>query len=267
MRQMTSWDPTSYDRYRAQRTRPVRDLMSQVPAQAPALVVDLGCGNGPTTLELAARWPDARVVGVDSSETMLEAAREADTEGRVEWVIGDLREWDPASLGQPADVMLTNSVLQWVPRHLELIGPWVEALAPGGWFAMQVPDNYDGPSHRLMREVGATHARSAELESALEVPDVGAPTTYLRLLSRLGCHADAWETTYTHVLDPEGHDEDPVLTWVRATALRPVLELLSGDEVDAFIEPYAAALREAYPRTDIGVIFPFRRVFAVGQRL
>lgn len=266
MRQSTSWDPGTYDQYRRQRTRPFHDLIGQVPCTAPALVVDLGAGNGPTTLELTKRWPDARIVGVDSSETMLEAARDADTDQRVEWVLADVRDWDPASLGQPADVIVTNSVLQWVPGHLELIGRWVDSLAVGGWFALQVPDNFDAPSHRLMREVATHHSRSAELENALEVPDVGAPATYLRLLSRLGCRADVWETTYTHVLDPEGKDDDPVVTWVRATALRPVLDLLHPGEVDSFMEPYAAALHQAYPRTDAGVLFPFRRVFAVGKK-
>ena len=267
MRETVTWDPSQYARYGAERARPFGDLLGQVHTDAPELVVDLGCGNGPATLTLAELWPQARVVGIDSSETMLEAAQELDRDGRVEWIQGDLREWDLASLGQSPDVIVTSSALQWVPRHLDLVTTWASALTPGGWFALQVPDNYDAPSHRLMRETAASHPRAQELASALDVPDVGEAATYLRVLARAGCTVSAWETTYLHALDPDGDDEDPVLTWVRGTGLRPVLDLLTDErELAAFVDPYAAALREAYPRTEVGVLFPFRRVFAVGHK-
>lgn len=267
MSQPPTWDPTTYAQFAGQRGRPFADLVAQVHTDTPALVVDLGCGDGPLTLGLADVWPDARIVGVDSSEDMLASAREQDVRGRVEWVLADLRDWDPAALGQAPDVILTNATLQWVPGHLELFDRWVAALAAGGWFALQVPGNFDAPSHRLMREVAGRHPRAEELAAALDRPYVGEPATYLRYLARLGCTVDAWETTYLHVLPDEGSGENPVLRWVRGTGLRPVLDLLVGEEERAaFLEPYEAALDEAYPRGPEGVVFPFRRVFAVAHR-
>lgn len=267
MRTTPSWDPSAYGHFADERSRPFHDLVGQVPVTDPRLVVDLGCGHGPATLSLAERWPDARVVGVDSAASMLEAARARDHDGRVEWVEADLQEWDPASLGDRPDLVVTSSTLQWVPGHLDLMGSWVEALTDDGCLALQVPGNFDAPSHRLMRETAAEHPRSAELLAALEVPASGETATYLRLLVRLGCAVDAWETTYLHVLDPAAQDPNPVLTWVSATGLRPVLDLLDDDEErESFLEAYAAALQEAYPRSSAGVIFPFRRIFAVGRR-
>lgn len=262
-----SWDPATYAQFSDERSRPFADLIGRIGAQDPGLVVDLGCGNGPATLSLAALWPAARVVGVDSSEAMLETALALDTAGRVEWVLSDLSDWDPASLGQRPDVIVTNSTLQWLPSHLALLPVWIEALADGGWFALQVPNNFDEPSHRLMREVAAQHSRAGELVAALDLPAVAEPRTYLTVLSRLGCVVDAWETTYLHILDAAGTDPNPVLSWTSGTGLRPVLDLL-GDEASraAFVTPYAAALAEAYPRTGAGVVFPFRRVFAVGHK-
>ena len=125
---------------------------------------------------------------------------------------------------------MTSSTLQWVPGHLDLLDAWVGALADGGWFALQVPGNFDAPSHRLMRETAEHHERAGELGAALDLPAVGEPATYLRYLSRLGCDVDAWETTYLHVLDPDGEDENPVLTWVAATGLRPVIDILTDDD-------------------------------------
>ena len=267
MTEHVSWDPTAYARFSSERSRPFADLVAQVPTEDPALVVDLGCGHGPATLTLARLWPEARVVGVDASEAMLEAARERDHDRRVEWVQADLREWDPASLGQAPDVIVTSSTLQWVPGHLDLLDAWVGALADRGWFALQVPGNFDAPSHRLMRETAGQHERAGELTAALDLPAVGEPATYLLYLTRLGCTVDAWETTYLHVLDPEDTEENPVLAWVAATGLRPVLDILTDEaERAAFIEPYAAQLAEAYPRTPVGVLFPFRRVFAVARK-
>lgn len=262
-----SWDPTTYARFSDERSRPFADLVGRIGAQDPALVVDLGCGNGPATLSLAALWPNARVVGVDSSEAMLETAQSLDTSGRVEWVQSDLQDWDPASLGQRPDVIVTNSTLQWLPSHLTLLPVWINALADGGWFALQVPNSFDAPSHRLMRDVAAQHSRAGELAAALDLPSVAEPRTYFTVLSRLGCLVDAWETTYLHVLDAAGEDPNPVLSWTSGTGLRPVLDLLGDDASrEAFLAPYAAALTEAYPRTAAGVVFPFRRVFAVAHK-
>ena len=236
-------------------------------ADEPALVVDLGCGHGPATLTLAQLWPQARVVGVDASEAMLEAARSLDRDERVEWVQSDLRRWDPASLGQAPDVVVTSSTLQWVPGHLDLLDAWVAALAGGGWFALQVPGNFDAPSHRLMRETAEHHERAGELTAALDLPAVGEPATYLRYLNRLGCDVDAWETTYLHVLDPDGEDDNPVLSWVTSTGLRPVLDILTEqEERDVVPRAVLRAPGGGLPAHVGGVLFPFRRVFAVARK-
>lgn len=263
----TRWDPEQYARFADHRARPFVDLLSRVGAGRPRLVVDLGCGNGPLTLSLARRWPDARVVGVDSSPQMLDAARSLDRERRVEWVEADLATWDLASLGAAADVVVTNATLQWLPQHLPLVGRWAGALVPGGWFAMQVPDNFGAPSHRLMRETAADHPARERLREPLRRAAVADIARYMEVLDRAGCDVDAWITEYQHVLDPLAEQENPVLEWVRGTGLRPVLETLTDPaERDAFLADYGSRLHTAYPRSAIGVVLPFRRLFAVGRR-
>ncbi len=261
------WDPAQYARFADHRSRPFVDLLARVGAERPGLVVDLGCGNGPLTLTLADRWPQARIVGVDSSPQMLASARGLDAEGRVEWVEADLSEWDIASLGEAPDVIVTNATLQWVPGHRQLLGGWVAALGSGGWFAMQVPSNFEAPSHRLMREAAEAHPAAERLRPGLARVGVAEPADYVEGLSSLGCDVDAWETTYQHILDPEGRQASPVLEWVRGTGLRPVLDALTDEgERTAFLDDYDARLQTAYPRTSFGVIFPFRRVFAVAHK-
>jgi trans-aconitate 2-methyltransferase len=264
-----SWDPRQYALFGSHRGRPFADLLSRVAAPAPAVVVDLGCGDGPLTLSLTERWPDARVVGVDSSAAMLDAARNNDKHGRVDWVEAAAEAWDPASVGAPIDVLVSNAALQWVPGHVDLFPRWFAALAPDGWFAMQVPNNFDAPSHALMREVAARQPRAAELAPVLtRGANIATPRAYLRALAVLGLEPDVWETTYEHVLDPDGEQRSPVLEWVRGTGLRPVLDVLTGeDERRAFLDEYTAALDDAYPRAPYGVVLGFRRIFAVGHKM
>ncbi len=89
------------------------------------------------------------------------------------------------------------------------------------------------------------------------------PDEYAALLLRAGLAVDVWETTYLHVLP----GADPVLEWVRGTGLRPVLAALSERRRGGSSRPSTPPLlREAYPRTDAGTMFAFRRIFAVGHR-
>ncbi len=228
-------------------------------------MVDLGCGNGPLTLGLAERWPDARVIGVDSSAEMIARANELDTDGRVAWMQADLAAWRPDSA---VDVVVTNAALQWVPDHLTLLPHLLEYLSPAGWFAMQVPGNFDAPSHSLLREVAARSPRAAELVPRMRGAfTVSEPTAYAQLLADAGLEPDVWETTYLQLLDPAGELESPVLEWTRGTALRPVFEVLTDEAERAqFVAEYAAELARAYPRRSFGTPFPFRRIFAVGHR-
>jgi trans-aconitate 2-methyltransferase len=263
-----TWDPEQYEVFSDHRRRAFDDLTSRVGASSPDIVVDLGCGPGALTLGLARRWPDAWIIGVDSSPEMLEQARANDPHERVEWVRSDAESWDPDQVGAPVDVIITNALLQWVPSHRQLIPAWVEALAPGGWFAMQVPGNFDAPSHTLLREVAAGSPRAADLLPTLRGPEaVSEPAAYVALLAGLGCDVDAWETTYQHVLDPGGEQPEPVLEWTRGTAILPVLDVLKDeDERAAFIHAYGEALLRAYPRQAFGTIFAFRRIFAVAHK-
>jgi trans-aconitate 2-methyltransferase len=263
-----TWNPEQYEKFSDQRRRPFADLTCRVGASSPEIVVDLGCGSGAPTLGLGARWPHARIIGVDSSKEMLDQARLHDPRARVEWVHADVESWDPAQLGAPIDVIISNSLLQWVPSQLRLIPGWITALAPGGWFAMQVPGNFNARSHTLLRDVAMESPRAAELLPRLARGEaVSEPAVYLFLLAGLGCDVDAWETTYHHVLDPGALQNGPVLEWTTGTALLPVFEVLTDEAERAdFVAAYGKALLQAYPRHPFGTVFPFRRIFAVAHK-
>jgi trans-aconitate 2-methyltransferase len=253
------WDPQEYLRFSDERGRPFRDLLARVPATEPGYVVDLGCGPGNLTATLADRWPDANVVGLDSSAEMIQRARAGHEAGRLSFVDADLSTWRPE---RPVDVLISNATLQWVPGHLDLLDDLVATIRPGGWLAFQVPGNFGEPSHTELAAVRALPRWRDRLAGAgLASPWVAEPDAYLARLTPHSSHLDVWETTYLQVLS----GDDAVLRWVRGTALRPVLSELDEAEQAEFLEEYGARLRIAYPQHPFGTVLPYRRIFAVAQ--
>ncbi|MEU5335935.1 trans-aconitate 2-methyltransferase [Streptomyces asoensis] len=258
-----TWDPAQYLRHAGHRARPFADLLARVPALPgePPRIADLGCGPGNLTALLADRWPTARVTGYDSSPRMLADAA-AHAGARLDFAHADLTTWAPA---ETYDLLLSNAALHWVPGHLDAFAGWLDALAPGGTFAFQVPHNLDAPLHALMRELAGTARWKGRLGDVLRQEDsVHDPGVYLDRLARLGCATDVWTATYLHVLQ----GEDPVLDWVGGTGLRPALDALADDPEarDAFVAAYRDLLREAYPSAGYGTVLPFRRLFAVATK-
>ena len=251
------WNPDVYLAFADHRGRPFYDLLSRVGAESPRRVVDLGCGPGNLTVTLSARWPDAVIEAVDSSAEMVAAARERGVEASV----GELETWAPKP---DTDIVISNAALQWVPGHRELLVRWAGELAAGAWIAMQVPGNFDAPSHAAVHELAST---PRWLNSLRDIPFrvgkvVDSAADYAAMLTDAGCAVDAWETTYVHELT----GEHPVLDWITGTALTPVKGVLSEDDWQEFRRELIPILAATYPTRDDGrTFFPFRRVFVVAR--
>jgi trans-aconitate 2-methyltransferase len=267
------WDPAQYLSFADQRSRPFYDLTSRILARAPGYVVDLGCGPGQLTASLASRWPSAQVDGIDSAAEMIEAAQRIQAEGRqasgadsgsaaagrLSFRVGDLTEWKPE---RPVDVIVSNAVLQWVPDHLDLLPRWAADLAAGGWLAIQLPGNFDQPTHAILRTLAGSPRWRQQLAGVALNRQAADPREYLDLLAPLGLSVDVWETTYLHVLA----GPDPVTDWYKGSGLRPVLAALPPGDAAEFVAAYSERIRGAYPATSYGTVLPFRRVFAVARK-
>jgi trans-aconitate 2-methyltransferase len=252
------WDTTQYLQFGGERGRPFFDLVARLGADKPGFVVDMGCGPGNLTVALAERWPSASVVGVDSSLEMIEAARAHNAPG-LSFMRDDVRYWKPQAM---PDVIVSNAVLQWVPEHRELLTEWAGWLTADGWLGIQVPGNFEQPSHAIMRELAGSPRWSPLLRDVDLIRRSADPADYAELLAEAGCEVDAWETTYLHIL----HGDDPVLEWIKGTGLRPVLAVLDDEQAADFLAEYGERLRAAYPPRPFGTVLPFRRVFAVAHR-
>ncbi|MEJ1967487.1 MAG: trans-aconitate 2-methyltransferase [Rhizomicrobium sp.] len=252
-----AWNPHLYLTFADERTRPAAELLAHVPDEAPARVIDLGCGPGNSTALLAARWPHARLEGLDSSPQMLEQAHRSGV--TAHWIEADLATWQAH---EPYDVVYSNAAYQWLPDHAALVPRLMGFVVRGGSFAFQVPHNMDAPSHALMRQTAADGPWSARLANVREIVVLHADA-YYDILKAHAATVDIWETEYLHVL----RGDDAVYHWVSATGLRPFMAALADDERDAFIAAYKQKLLAAYPpRPDGTTLFPFKRLFAVARR-
>jgi trans-aconitate 2-methyltransferase len=251
-----SWSPDQYLRFAAPRLRPAADLLAAVPLTAPRAVVDLGCGAGNVTRLIGERWLEARITGVDDSAAML--AKAAQEFPRARWQQCGIADW---RAGEPVDLIYSNAALQWLGDHERLFPSLLAQLAPGGVLAVQMPRNFEAPSHREIANTVRSGPWRARLAPLLVPSPVAAPGVYYEILAPLAARLDIWETEYLQVLE----GEDPVKEWTKGTWLRQFLDALADDaERAAFEANYAARLRLAYPRRSDGrTLFPFRRLFLV----
>ena len=219
---MPTWDAGQYLRFADERGRPCRDLVAALALAAPRRIVDLGCGPGNSAAVLAARWPDAELAGLDSSEAMIAAARRSAPERR--WILGDIAAW---TADARVDLVFSNAALHWVPDHAAVVPRLFAQVAAGGAFASQVPCNAGAAAHAAMREVAARPEWRGYFGGDLRLWQVHEAAFYYDLLAPLAARVDIWETEYLHVLA----DAAAIVEWYRGSGLRPFLDALPDCEV------------------------------------
>ena len=243
------WNPDRYHQFQAQRSAPFYDLLALVEVRPNLKAVDLGCGTGELTCQLADALPGSDVLGVDSSPQMLERA-EANARPGLRFERGD-----QAQLTGTWDLIFSNAALQWSPDHASLVSHLYARLAPGGQLAVQVPSNYDHISHRLIAETARREPFSTQLQGWLHRAPVLPIEGYARLFFELGAESIVvFEKVFPHVLE----NADAVLDWISGTALVPYFERLEGEK-DAFVDALRRQLRTALPGSP--VFYPFKRTF------
>ena len=260
---MTDWNPNLYRQFEDERTRPARELLARVPLASARRVVDLGCGPGNSTELLIERFPDAEAIGTDNSPAMLASARERLPESaRLRFELSDIASWAPE--GPAPDLVYANASLQWLPDHAALLPRLFAALAPGGVLAVQMPDNLDEPSHRLMREVAAEPRFADAIGDAAKLRSrLLSAEGYYDLLAANAAQVDVWHTVYRHPMA----SPNAIVQWLRSTGLKPFVDKLDAAAQVAFLAVYEQHLDVAYPaRADGRRLLHFPRLFIVAQR-
>lgn len=255
----SDWSAKQYLKFEAERTRPSRDLLAQIPLTSPKNVVDLGCGPGNSTAVLLSQFPNARVSGMDSSPDMIRKARE--TLPDIDFSVDDLGTY---TTHQPVDLFFSNAVFQWIPRdrRLQIIKRLIESQPSGGVFAFQVPDNLAEPSHVAMRETAADGPWASKLDSAGR-DTFQSPQEIYDSLKPICADVNIWHTHYNHSLE----NHQAVVEWVKGTGLRPFIDPLSPEDREGFLKAYLGRLEKLYPKSFDGrVLLRYPRLFVVATK-
>ena len=256
---MADWSAQQYLKFEDERTRPSRDLLAQIPIADARKVVDIGCGPGNSTELLVRRWPQAEVIGIDTSADMLRRARERLPQQK--FIEANISHWAPP---EKADVLFANAIFQWVPGHLKQLQRLLGALPPGRVLAVQMPDNLDEPVHVLLREVAKTGPWRQKLADKAVARDVlPPPEGYYDALGPLCSRIEIWHTIYNHVLE----NAAAVVEWIKGSGLRPFVDPLEAPERKQYLAEYTRRIAEAYrPHADGKVLLRFPRIFIVAVK-
>src|SRR5919198_636143 len=190
------WDPTQYHKFQAERSAPFFDLLSLVEIRPNLKVVDLGCGTGELTRQLADALPNSDVTGIDSSASMLEKASSFESPSL------HFMQGDQAQLAGEWDLIFSNAALQWSENHAELIPSLYTKLAAGGQIAVQVPSNHNHISHQIYRETASEEPFKSILNGFQRYAPVLSIDEYARLFFECGAEQIVvFEKVYAHVLE------------------------------------------------------------------
>jgi trans-aconitate 2-methyltransferase len=242
------WNPDLYHKFQSQRAAPFYDLLALVDVRPNLKVIDLGCGTGELTRQLADKLPNSHVTGLDSSPQMLDKAASFSTPSLI------FQQGDQSTLTDEWDLIFSNAALQWSENHAELIPYLFDKLKPGGQIAVQVPSNHNHISHQIYREVAEEDMFKFILQGFQRYAPVLPIDDYSRILFDCGAEEiNVFEKIYPHVLE----DSDAVVEWISGTALVPYFERL-GEHKNEFVEALRKKMRIAIP--DSPVFYPFRRI-------
>ncbi|MDR2687001.1 MAG: methyltransferase domain-containing protein [Oscillospiraceae bacterium] len=250
---MNDWNPGQYLKFENERNKPITDLLSRVHLPCPKRVLDIGCGPGNSTGFLARRWPDAEMIGLDSSQAMLEAARER-LPGPC-WIECDATG-DLSHLGR-FDLVFSNAALQWMPDHERVVPAWFAMLKPGGVLAIQAPGNFNSPLHQALLATAGNEKWRGALQQA-KPQNYRAARYYYDILSKFTDKFELWAVEYHHVLD--SHED--MIEWYKGAGFRPYLAELDTRGQAAFLDDMLEQARALYPpQADGKILFEFRRLF------
>lgn len=256
---MADWNSELYLKFKAQRTQPAIDLAARLDG-SPSEIIDLGCGPGNSTRVLKNRFPNAHIVGADSSENMLQKARSEnpDLEFTQLDIAGDL-----SAYRGKYDVVFSNACFQWLPNHRELLPRVFELVKSGGVLSVQIPMNYDEPIHKIIRRISESAKWSEKFPEKRIFGTLTIPE-YHDILSSLTDDFEIWQTIYCHRMP----SIESIIEWYRSTGLRTYLAAISEEEGAEFIAEIKAELEKEYPSQANGeIIFRFPRFFFLAKRV
>lgn len=249
---MFGWNADQYQKFETQRTLPAMDLARAIPFSSASSCLDVGCGIGNSTAVLQERFPGAAILGVDSSENMLQTAREQHPQAEYRRLDAGT---ELSSLNRTFDVVFSNACIQWIPQQNRILQDMMGLLNPGGVLAVQIPQQAKHPVQQLLQQMAKSEPWREKLQARTFY--TLSESDYYDQLSEL------WETVYFH----EMPSHESILEWYRGTGLRPYLEQLQESDRPIFEQELLEHIKQIYPVQKNGtILFRFPRLFWIAVK-
>lgn len=138
------WNASDYEKNSSQQQLWARELIAKLHLRGDEHLLDIGCGDGKVSAEIAARLPHGSVLGVDSSSDMIDLARQrhpVETHANLRFQVEDASRLPfEAEFTQ----VFSNAALHWVRDHRPVLRGIARSLKPGGGFLLQMGGRGNG---------------------------------------------------------------------------------------------------------------------------
>jgi trans-aconitate 2-methyltransferase len=241
---MYTWNPEDYARHSRAQESWARELLTQIDLRPDDVVLDVGCGDGRTTVVIAESVPHGRVVGVDLSADMIAHAAAQHCHPPVD----NLRfaQADAAALPFESEfsVVFSNAVLHWVPDQRAAVRGIARALRPGGRLIVQCGGQGNVAAVVATFERVTASPRWRAVCSGGEIPyRFHTAEAYKGWLAEAGLEAQECRLIPKDMVHEDAPD---FLGWLR-TAWHPYTAGVPLELRDSFLEEAACAYVATYP--------------------
>ncbi len=256
---MSEWSPKQYLKFGNDRTQPAIDLVNRINVENPKKILDVGSGPGNSTKVLYDFFPNAKIIGIDNSLSMVEKAKEKYP--NLEFMICDANK-DLSKLDRDFDIVFSNACIQWIPNHKKLLKEMMSLLNVGGMLAIQIPMNGEAELYKIIANV-VDNPKWGFNNVELEHNEILKPYEYFDILASISSDFSMWETMYYQRM--KSHQD--LVEWVKSTKIRPYLNYLDDEKKIVFENEILEQVKQKYMIQENGeIIFEFRRLFFIATK-
>jgi trans-aconitate 2-methyltransferase len=195
---MTEWNAAGYSSVAALQSAMAEEVLALLHLHGTERVLDLGCGNGKITAEIAARLPQGSILGIDASSDMIAFAREHFPASNAQFTTGDIRQ---VGFREEFDLIVSFNALHWIPDQDNALRSIRSAMKPDGMAQLRlVPRGERKSLENVLEETRLSAAWSSYFQEFRDPYLHLTPEQYAAaaernglLVRRLQVHDKAWD--------------------------------------------------------------------------
>ena len=241
-------------------SEPIYDLLSKVSYTNPKNILDIGCGSGNSSKAILAKWSEANILGIDSSQSMVAEAIRTNSTEKIKFSYDSIEGF---VFKNKFDIILSFATLQFVFNHNLLLPNLLDKLTTKGILAIQMPNNFDSPLHRAINETALEKPFNEHLVNFNPFNWQDA-NYYFSILSQIkNVKYKIWEITYFR-----NDSLDGLIEWSMTTSMLPYLKKVPATLQSDFVTKVRNIITSQYPViTSNQIVYKQKRIFILIEKV